>query len=56
MFAVSAVMSRLVSSEPYTASFITNVVKAVVIFAPSAVLYLVLTKLARIGLFGKNRL
>lgn len=56
VFAVSAVMSRLVSSEPYTASFITNVIKAVVIFAPSAVLYLVLTKLARIGLFGKNRL
>ena len=55
-FVTSAAISALVSSEPYTAAFVTNVLKAFVIFLPAAAVYIAFTKLTRTGLFGKNRL
>lgn len=48
VFAVCTVVSRLIGSEPYMASFIRNVINAVIIFAPSLVLYLGFSKLARV--------
>lgn len=56
VFGISAVISTLVSSEPYTAAFFTNVVKAFVIFLPAAAVYIVFAKLTHTGVFGKNRL
>lgn len=51
VFGICLVMSRVVSSEPYASPFITNAVKACVIFLPSAGAYLIYTKLCRVG-FG----
>jgi hypothetical protein len=38
----------LTASDPYTASFVTNVWKAAISFLPAAAAYLVYAKLARI--------
>lgn len=50
-----AVMSELVKSDPYTAGLLTNTVKALVIFVPSAGLYLIFGKLSRIRFFYNNK-
>ncbi|MBQ8509159.1 MAG: murein biosynthesis integral membrane protein MurJ [Clostridia bacterium] len=46
-------LSRLVNSQPYEASFFTNLWKAMVIFLPSAAVYLGFTKLTRVR-FGRS--
>jgi len=48
VFTVCAVMSHIIGSSPYDASFMTNVINAVVIFAPAAALYLIYAKLIKI--------
>lgn len=48
VFAVCAGMKLALHSSPFEASFIINVVKAAAVFLPSAVVYLIYTKLARI--------
>ncbi len=52
VFVICALLSRLTASEPYTAPFMTNIIKAMVIFIPSAASYLVYAKLARIRFVG----
>ncbi len=49
VFVCCLAMSHLVRSDPYTAGFGVNVLKAVIIFAPSAVIYLVYSKLAKLS-------
>jgi peptidoglycan biosynthesis protein MviN/MurJ (putative lipid II flippase) len=53
VFTLCYVISRFVTSEPYSASFITNVWKAFAVFLPAAAVYLVYTKLARISFGGR---
>lgn len=48
VFVVCYVMKTLIGSSPYDSTFVTNVVKAVVIFAPAAVVYLVYSKIAKL--------
>ncbi|MBE6611705.1 MAG: murein biosynthesis integral membrane protein MurJ [Ruminococcaceae bacterium] len=52
IFASCALISRLVASDPSSAGFFTNVWKAVVIFVPSAAVYLVYAKLVHIRFKG----
>lgn len=52
VFAVSMTLSKLLSSTPYSASFITNVWKACAIFLPAAAVYMVYAKLVRIRFGG----
>ncbi len=49
VFASSFVLSRLVASNPYDALFAVNVVKSLIIFIPSAVIYLFYSKLAKLS-------
>lgn len=50
VFLICALLSHIFASEPYTASFITNLWKAAVIFIVLAIAYLLYAKLARINL------
>ncbi len=49
VFVCCLAMSHLVKSDPYTAGFGVNVLKAVIIFVPSAVAYLLYSKLVRLS-------
>ena len=49
VFLICAAFSHILDSQPYTASFITNVWKAGTIFLASALAYLLYAKLARIN-------
>ncbi len=48
VFAICAAMKLIVGSEPFSSSFITNTVKAVVIFLPSALVYLAYSRLVKL--------
>ncbi|MCI8387305.1 MAG: murein biosynthesis integral membrane protein MurJ [Clostridiales bacterium] len=49
VFALCTIISTLVASEPYTASILTNIIKALIIFLPSAAVYFVYTKLCHLS-------
>ncbi len=48
VFSICAVLSHLISDDPYDASLVTNVWKAAAIFVPSATVYLIYARLVRI--------
>ncbi len=48
VFTVCAVMKAVISSDPFVSSFLTNVVKAMVIFLPSAAVYVVYAKVVKL--------
>ncbi len=51
VFVLCLVISRLVGGDPYASGMLANIVRAIVIFLPPAVAYLVYARLVRVG-FG----
>lgn len=48
VFAICTVMKAIVGSTPFEATFMTNVLKAVVIFLPAAIVYLIYARIAKL--------
>lgn len=49
VFLACTLMANIIGSEPYLSSFAVNVINAVIIFIPSAVVYLIWSRLTRVN-------